>query len=135
VRKGKVGGTAGHLTLDAGALVAYERKDRSVRDRIRAALREGGQVTVPAGVLAQVWRDRRRQVELGWLLQDKGVTVIDLTEKVAKASGELCGRTSTSDVIDASVVVCAREQPDSTVLTSDPSDIRHLDPLLDVQKV
>jgi hypothetical protein len=135
VRQGKVGGTAGHLTLDAGALVAYERKDRSVRDRIRAALREGGQVTVPAGVLAQVWRDRRRQVELAWLLQDKGVKVIDLTEEAAQASGELCGRTSTSDVIDASVVVCAREQRGSTVLTSDPSDIRRLDPTLDVRRV
>jgi hypothetical protein len=82
-----------------------------------------------------VWRDRRRQVELGWLLREDGVDVVDLTEKAAQASGELCGRTGTSDVIDASVVVCAREQPGSTVLTSDPSDLRHLDPTLDVQQV
>ena len=54
-------------------------------------------------------------------------------QKVAKASGELCGRTDTRDVIDASVVVCAREQRDSIVLTSDPTDIRNLDPALDVQ--
>ena len=101
MRKGQVGGTAGPLTLDAGALVAFERNDRSVRERIRAALRDGRRVTVPAGVLAQVWRDRSR----------------------------------TSDVIDASVVVCAREQTHGTVLTSDPHDLRHLDPTLDVQRV
>lgn len=136
--KGKARGTeAGHapLTLDAGALLAYERRDRSVRDSVDAAIRQGRRVTVPAGVLAQVWRDRRRQVELGWLLRDDGVDVIDLDEDAAKASGELCGRAGTSDVIDASVVVCARERRGSTVLTSDPGDLRHLDPTLDVRSV
>jgi hypothetical protein len=133
VRKGTGRGPAGHLTLDAGALVAYERNDRAVREAIRAALSGGGHVTVPAGVLAQVWRDRRRQVRLTLLLRQ--VHVQDLDEGVAKAAGELCGRAGTSDVIDASVVVCAREQRDSTVLTSDPADMDHLDPTLDVQRV
>jgi hypothetical protein len=136
VGEGTTRGTeAGRLTLDAGALLAYGRRDRSVRARIGAALGQGRRISVPAGVLAQVWRDRRRQVELAWLLRDKGVDVIDLTEQAAKASGELCGRSRTSDVVDASVVVCAREQPQSTVLTADPTDLRHLDPTLDVQKV
>jgi hypothetical protein len=90
---------------------------------------------VPAGVLAQVWRDRRRQVLLAELLRQDGVDVFDLDEDRAKASGELCGRTHTSDVIDASVVVCAHLQRGSTVLTSDPADIRYLDPTLDVRRV
>jgi hypothetical protein len=135
VGTGKVQGRVGLLTLDAGALVAYERDDRSVRERIYTSLRNGGRVIVPAGVLAQVWRDRRRQVLLVRLLREDGVEVVDLDEDAAKASGELCGRTDTSDVIDASVVVCAREQRGATVLTSDPSDIRNLDPTLDVQPV
>jgi len=63
------------------------------------------------------------------------VRIQDLDEATAKAAGELCCRTATSDVIDASVVVCARERGDSTVLTSDPADICHLDPILDVQGV
>ena len=135
MRKGTGRGPAraGHLTLDAGALVAYERNDRSVRERIRVALREGGSVIVPAGVLAQVWRDRRRQVRLTMLLRH--VHVQDLDERLAKASGELCGRTSTSDVIDASVVVCARRQSGGTLLTSDPADIHHLDAELMVERV
>ena len=133
--KERVRGRLGPLTLDAGALIAYERKDRSIRDRVRLALRDGVPVMVPAGALAQVWRDRRRQVQLATLLREDGVDVIDLTEKVAKAAGELCGRASTNDVVDASVVVCARAQHHSTVLTSDPSDICRLDPTLDVQRV
>ena len=86
-------------------------------------------------MLAQVWRDRRRQVLLSNLLREKGVDVVDLDEDAAKASGELCGRAGTSDVIDASVVVCARERDGSTVLTSDPSDLSHLDSTLDVRRV
>lgn len=124
-----------HLTLDAGALIAYERRDRSVRAAIEAALAAGMDVMVPAGALAQVWRDRQRQVELTMLLRKDRVTVADLTEHAAKASGELCGRTNTSDVIDASVVVCARGQRSGTVLTSDPADIRHLDTRLEAHGV
>jgi hypothetical protein len=92
-------------------------------------------VLIPAGALAQVWRDRQRQVSLRMLLRQDGVDVVDLDEAAAKASGELCGRTATRDVIDASVVVCARVRGAGTVLTSDPSDIRHLDPALEVEAV
>jgi hypothetical protein len=35
--------------------------------------------------------------------------------------------TNTSDHIDASVVLCARMRP-STIVTSDPDDLRRLDP-------
>jgi hypothetical protein len=126
---------ARHLTLDAGALVAYERNDRSVRESIRAALDAEMDVMVPAGALAQVWRDGRRQASLAKLLKEDGVEVADLDEDTAKTSGELCGRTATRDVIDASVVVCARGQRRGRVLTSDPDDMRRLDSTLEVQRV
>ena len=124
-----------NLTLDAGALIAYERRDQSVRDTIHTALAAGMEVRVPAGALAQVWRDARRQVELRVLLRNNLVTVADLTEPAAKASGELCGRSGTRDVVDASVVVCARQQRGAAVLTSDPADLRRLDPALQVEAV
>lgn len=124
-----------NLTLDAGALIAYERRDRSVHDSIERAVAAGMQVMVPAGALAEVWRDRRRQYLLRDLLRRRGVKVADLTETAAKASGELCGRASTRDVIDASVVVCARGQRDATVLTSDPADIRLLDPAVQIEAI
>ena len=123
------------LTLDAGALIAYERGDQAVCRTIQRALDEGTDVRVPAGALGQVWRDGRRQARLVRLLRLDDVTVSDLDEVAAKASGELCGRTATSDVIDASVVVCALAQGGRTVLTSDPADISRLDPRLDVRRV
>jgi len=127
--------SARHLTLDAGALVAYDRDASGIRELIGRALAAGIEVTVPAGVLAQVWRGGRRQAMLAALLKKDGVTVVDLTEPGARASGELCGESGTRDVIDASVIVCARERRDATVLTSDPADMRRLDPRLDVQAV
>jgi hypothetical protein len=44
----------------------------------------------------------------------------------ARAVGQLCGATGTSDVIDASVVVCAARR-ETAIVTSDPDDLRHLD--------
>jgi hypothetical protein len=56
------------LTLDAGALIAYERERRSVTFRLRLSAEAGTPVFVPAGVLAQAWRDGRRQARLAHLL-------------------------------------------------------------------
>lgn len=47
----------------------------------------------------------------------------------ARAAGQLCGATRTHDVIDAAVVLCARARGHA-VLTSDPDDLRRLDPSL-----
>ena len=47
----------------------------------------------------------------------------DANEQLARACGELCGATDTSDVIDASVVILAREWR-GPVVTSDPIDLR-----------
>jgi hypothetical protein len=44
--------------------------------------------------------------------------------------GALLGETGTGDVVDAAVVVCARELDRSPVVTSDPQDLRKLDPEL-----
>ncbi len=50
-----------------------------------------------------------------------------LDENLSRSCGELCGATGTSDVIDASVVVLARERHD-IIVTSDPDDLQRLDP-------
>ena len=49
----------------------------------------------------------------------------------ARAVGQLCGATGTSDVIDASVVVCAARRA-TAIVTSDPEDLRRLDPSIDL---
>jgi PIN domain len=115
------------LTLDAGALVAHEREEREVVARLRRAAAIGIPMYVPAGVLGQVWRDGRRQARLAHLLTSRHVHVVSLDMAEARAAGQLCGAAGTSDVIDASVVVCAALRA-TAIVTSDPDDLRRLDP-------
>lgn len=118
------------LTFDAGGLIAVERRDRRIRVLVDEAVRAGLDVTVPVGPLAQVWRGDPRQVLLARFLGvTDGVEIIDWDAAAARAAGVLCGRTGTSDVIDASVVLCARERG-RRVVTSDPPDMVALDPRL-----
>lgn len=53
------------LTLDSGALIGFERQDRSVVTHLKAALSAGLALTVPAVVLAEVWRGGARSAR--WL--------------------------------------------------------------------
>lgn len=118
------------LTLDTGALIALERRDRPTYLAVAQAL-DGPGVRVPAGVVAQAWRDGRRQPALASLVRDPGCRVVGLDLRAAQAVGELCGATRSADVVDAAVVLCARAHGD-VVLTSDPGDLRRLDPGLAV---
>jgi len=115
------------LILDAGALIAFERSDR----RVIRLLELADELHVPAGAVGQVWRNPARQVRLVRLLATDKVVVHELDIERAKAAGHLCGATGTADVIDASVVLVARARR-GVVLTSDPDDIRRIDPGLDV---
>lgn len=115
------------VTLDAGALIALDRGDRRLVALIRQALSEGRRFHVPAGVVGQAWRDGRRQAVLSRFLRGAEVTVVPLDDQLARAAGEVCGRTATADVIDVSVVLVARQHRD-IVITSDPSDLQRLDP-------
>jgi hypothetical protein len=55
--------------------------------------------------------------------------VVALEEPEARAAGTLCGRARKEDVVDASVVVCARMRGHA-VITGDPDDVAALDPSL-----
>ena len=122
------------LTLDAGALIAFERGDRAVVAIVARALQRKQVLAVPAGVIGQVWRDGRRQASLARLLASDLVEIEPLDDARARAAGQLCGATGTSDVIDASVVLCARAR-DHGVLTSDPDDLTRLDRTLRIERV
>jgi hypothetical protein len=110
------------LTYDAGALVAAERNRRPLWALHRRALERGVRPTVPAGVLGQVWRGGP-QAELSRLLKACQIEALD--EVRGRAAGQACGRSNTSDVLDATVVVGAIARGD-LVVTSDPGDMRHL---------
>ena len=62
------------VTLDAGALVAFDKGDRRVAAMLLRAVETKTSVAVPAGVVGQVWRDGRRQARLARLLGAPVVT-------------------------------------------------------------
>lgn len=118
------------FTLDAGALIAFDRNDRRVVVLIARARERTAPLSVPAGVVGQVWRDGRRQARLARLLA--ACDIVSLDDRAARAAGQLLGVARASDVIDASVVLCARQHR-QRVLSSDPEDLRALDPRVDVE--
>jgi hypothetical protein len=115
------------ITLDTGALIALDRGDQRMIALLRQALAKGCAFRVPAGVVGQAWRDGRVQVTLARFLRSEEVEIIPLDEQLARCCGELCCATNTPDIIDASVVILARERQDP-IVTSDPHDLRRLDP-------
>ncbi len=117
------------VTLDAGGLIALDRDDRRVVVLLARARETGAQVTVPASALAQAVRRPERQVRLSRLIRQPGTDVIALGRVDATHVGRLLAASGTSDIVDAHVVICARRagQP---VVTSDPGDLRQLDPAL-----
>jgi predicted nucleic acid-binding protein len=120
--------------LDTGALVAFERSDRRVVAIVARALEHHDALVVPAGVVAQAWRNGARQARLVRLLGSPICEVIVLDDRRARAAGQLCGVAGTSDVVDASVAVAARERA-LRIITSDADDLRLLDNRLDLVSV
>ena len=119
--------TAAAIVLDAGALIALDRGDKRMLALLDRALAQGRAFRVPAGVVGQAWRDGRVQVTLARFLRSEEVEIIPLDEQLVRSCGELCGATNSPDIIDASVIILARERRDP-IVTSDPNDLRRLDP-------
>jgi hypothetical protein len=111
------------LVLDAGALVAIDRDDRSMIARLHVAQRREVELRTNAMVVAQVWRDRQgRQANLARLLRAVDVRAIDHQD--GRQAGVLLGQTGTANPVDASVVLLA--EPGDRILTSDPDDLTRL---------
>jgi predicted nucleic acid-binding protein len=110
------------LVLDAGAFVAFDKGDAGIRARLNAARRLGLELATTAPVVAQVWRDGRRQALLATLLAATRVDAPD--EAAARRAGELLAKTKTRDVVDALIIGIARHG--DSIVTSDPDDLRVL---------
>lgn len=108
--------------LDAGALLAVDKRDRAVGAMLRILQRDGVPVLTSAGAVAQVWRDGRRQANLARVLP--GVDVAAVDEVSAKKVGQLLRENETSDVVDGHIALLV--QPKDQVLTSDEPDIKAL---------
>lgn len=112
------------LVLDAGALIAVERRARRIWALLDEARQRGTEIVVPTTALAQAWHGGPRSALLSKLLEASRVDALD--EKRAKEVGARLGDRHGSDVIDAHVVCCAIAA-DAPVATSDPDDIAALD--------
>jgi len=128
--EGRVNG----ITFDAGGLIALERNDRRIFSILHTALEDGDRIIVPATALAQVIRNPAKQVRLWRMIQFDKTEVVPLDGSHAQAIGALLAETGTSDIVDAHVVICA-QTAGYAVITSDPLDLRRLDPRLRVINV
>jgi len=117
------------ITFDTGALIALDKNDRRMVVALRVALEAKLQIRIPAGAVGHAWRDGTRQVRLARLLGSPHVDIVPLDDARARAAGQLCGVSGTKDLVDASVVLCARRHGDR-VFTSDVGDLRRLDKTL-----
>jgi hypothetical protein len=115
------------VTFDAGGLIALDRNDRRVLVLLARARETGSAITVPATALAQAIRRPERQVRLARLVRQPTTDVAPLDRVDATNVGRLLAASKSKDVADAHVVICARRSQQQ-VLTSDPDDLRFLDP-------
>jgi len=120
--------TAG-VTLDAGALIGLDRGDRRVVALLARAHQTSARVTVPATALAQGVRNPARQARLARLVRQPATDVVALDRTDATSVGRLLAASGTADIADAHVVLCAR-RTGQAVATTDPDDLRALDPSL-----
>ena len=110
------------IVYDAGVLVAADRDDRRVWADHRIRLEADVVPTTTAPVVAQVSRSPR-QVQLRRFL--RGCETVPFSPDQAHVVGALLGESSTTDIVDAHLVITAATTT-STVITSDLGDIRKI---------
>ena len=111
------------MILDTGVFIALENPAQrgiivALLEKL-LAVEQTPQTTAP--VLAQAWRDPARQVAMTRLV--KATTVHPFGDP--RVVGLLCGRTDTTDVVDADLAVLAHRLR-LPILTTDPVDMTRL---------
>jgi hypothetical protein len=110
------------ILLDAGALIALDRNDRAMWQRLAIARRDGIALLTHGGVIGQVWRKPARHARLTPVLC--AIDIRPLDSELGKLAGELLARCGLSDVIDAALVVLSRAG--DRIFTSDAGDVLRL---------
>ncbi len=111
-------------TYDTGALIGGDRNDRRMWALHAGFIAEEVVPSVPAPVVAEVWRGGSRQASLARMLA--GCDVEAMTAEQARQVGVLAGRADHDDVVDAAVVEGAARRNDDVIVTSNETHIRQL---------
>jgi len=111
------------LTLDTGALIGFERRDRRTLTHIKLAHQLGCELTVPTPVIVEAWRGGGRSARIASLLD--ACIVEPLPEALARVAGEAIAVVKSATVVDAVVMASAASRGDR-VLTADFDDLDRL---------
>ena len=122
------------LTLDTGALIAFERGNPFVAAILQRAIAANAAIALPTTVLAQAIRDPAKQVALTTLMRASITTIVDLDRPAALAVGRMLAISGTSDITDAHVALTATSR-NHAIATSDPKDLAHLAPDTELIKI
>jgi predicted nucleic acid-binding protein len=110
------------LTLDTGALIAFDRRHRGALTLIRTAIARGIPIRIPAVVVAEFWRQGHPR-ETQDLIR---LRTIPVDRVLAQRAGEsLAAVPRGPSAIDALVAALADAHGDD-VLSSDPGDLEAL---------
>jgi predicted nucleic acid-binding protein len=109
------------ITLDTGALIALERRDRRMTAIWQVAMEDGVRITVPAPVLAEWWRGQRGPMAK---VAD-GVHVEPMVRETSEAIGLVLAKLARATVVDVAVVVSAASRGD-VIYTSDVHDLARI---------
>ncbi len=110
------------VTLDTGALIAYERRDRRMMSLLKAAAQDEKTITIPTVAIAEAYRGTNKR-----LLQEllDAAIVESLDERLARSAGEAQSKVTKATTIDAIVAASAAQRGDH-VVTSDAADMLRL---------
>ena len=89
--------------LDAGALVAVDRRNRLIGAQLRVLQQQGTPIRVSSAVVGQVWRDGRTQANLARVLAGVGIEALGKDD--GKRIGELLALSGSADIVDAHVAL------------------------------
>ena len=106
------------VLLDAGALIAIDRHDRAMWERLAVARRDSTPLLTHVGVVGQVWRGRR-QARLAQAL--RAIKVAPLEASMGRSIGALLAASRTDDIVDAALVLLSVDG--DRIYTSDPDDL------------
>ena len=106
------------LTLDTGALIAIERRERRSTLFVERARADGQRLTVPSAVVVEWWRGQRGPAAR--LLDSLHVEALD--RELAEVAGRALAIVRGATAIDAIVMASAARRGDA-VLTGDLDDL------------